>query len=80
MDELRARFRRRQRHLPDDRQPDPDNPRHSKFVIAAGPGRPRPPFIAAVLPQFVETRGGDYFFIPSITALRMIAMGSVDPT
>jgi len=24
-------------------------------------------------------RGGDYFFLPSITALGMIAMGLVDP-
>ena len=38
------------------------------------------PFIAANLPQFVETRGGDYFFLPSLTALRMIAMGTIDPT
>ena len=30
--------------------------------------------------RLVETRGGDYFFIPSLTALRMIAMGTVDPT
>ena len=28
----------------------------------------------------VETRGGEYFFIPSLTALRMIAVGIVDPT
>ena len=28
----------------------------------------------------VETRGGDYFFVPSMTCLRMIAMGIVDPT
>jgi len=25
----------------------------------------------------VNTRGGDYFFIPSLTALRQIAMGLV---
>ena len=31
------------------------------------------------LPDFVELRGGDYFFLPSITALGMIAMGLVDP-
>jgi len=24
-------------------------------------------------------RGGDYFFIPSITALKMIGLGAVDP-
>jgi hypothetical protein len=32
------------------------------------------------MPLFVETRGGEYFFIPSLTALRQIAEGSVDPT
>ena len=38
-----------------------------------------PPFICSNLPDFVELRGGDYFFVPSITALGMIAMGLVDP-
>jgi Dyp-type peroxidase family len=38
-----------------------------------------PPFICAGLPNFVELRGGDYFWVPSITALRMIAENSVDP-
>ena len=38
------------------------------------------PMIASPLPQFVATRGGDYFFVPSLNALRMIAMGTVDPT
>jgi deferrochelatase/peroxidase EfeB len=52
-----------------------------KMVIAADPadanGRP---FICDRIPQFVEPRGGDYFFIPSMTALRMIGSGIVDPT
>jgi deferrochelatase/peroxidase EfeB len=52
----------------------------SKFVVAADPAAGSPPFIAAGIPQFVEARGGDYFFIPSMTALRMIAQGLVDPT
>ncbi len=39
-----------------------------------------PTFIAGGLPQFVSTRGGDYFFLPNISALRMLAMGTVDPT
>ena len=30
--------------------------------------------------QFVEVRGGEYFFLPSMTALRMIGMGTIDPT
>ncbi len=38
-----------------------------------------PPFICSNLPDFVELRGGDYFFLPSITALAMIAMNLVDP-
>tara|TARA_R110002096_G_scaffold257381_1_gene450748 strand:+ start:69474 stop:71150 length:1677 start_codon:yes stop_codon:yes gene_type:complete len=52
----------------------------SKHVIPAGKDSEKGPFIADGLPQFVETHGGEYFFIPSMTALRMIAMGSVDPT
>ncbi len=51
-----------------------------KFVIPADPKGDEMPFICTDLPQFVETRGGDYFFIPSMTALRMIGMGIVDPT
>jgi deferrochelatase/peroxidase EfeB len=52
----------------------------AKFVVSADPKGDRPPFIVEGLPQFVETRGGDYFFVPSVTALRMIAQGAVDPT
>jgi Dyp-type peroxidase family len=52
----------------------------AKFVIPADPAEDKAPFICASLPQFVETRGGDYFFAPSLTALRQIAEGSVDPT
>jgi deferrochelatase/peroxidase EfeB len=52
----------------------------TKFVIPADETSGHPPFIAGNLPQFVETRGGDYFFIPSMTALRMIGLGVVDPT
>jgi Dyp-type peroxidase family len=59
---------------------DPLNPQANKFVVQADPDSGKAPYIAANLPQFVETRGGEYFFIPSITALRMMAMGSVDPT
>jgi deferrochelatase/peroxidase EfeB len=52
----------------------------ARFVIAADPTTGNPPFIASAIPQFVSTRGGDYFFMPSMTALRMIGMGVVDPT
>lgn len=52
----------------------------AKFVIPADADSGNPPFIATGLKQWVQTRGGDYFFMPSMTALRMIAMGVVDPT
>lgn len=51
-----------------------------KFVIASDPETGKPPYICADPPPFVTTRGGEYFFIPSLTALRMIAMGVVDTT
>jgi Dyp-type peroxidase family len=52
----------------------------AKYVIPADPAAGHPPYIAEGIPQFVETRGGEYFFVPSLTALRMIGMGTVDPT
>jgi deferrochelatase/peroxidase EfeB len=52
----------------------------AKYVIPSDPKTGRPPFIVEGIPQFVETRGGEYFFVPSMTALRMIGMGVVDPT
>lgn len=51
-----------------------------KFVIPNRPEGPNPPYICSNLPQFVETKGGAYFFVPSMTALRMIAIGVIDPT
>ena len=39
-----------------------------------------PPRFVLNIPQLVETRGGDYFFVPSLTALRLIARGLIDPT
>lgn len=52
----------------------------NKLVIAADPATGHPPFFASGMPQFVEPRGGEYFFIPSVTSLRLIAQGLVDPT
>lgn len=49
------------------------------MIIQSG-DKTQPPFFCSKLPRFVETRGGDYFFVPSLTALRMIAEGSIDPT
>ena len=83
MDQLWPRRERRQRYLPARRQSfgraSETGPK-AKFVIPSDPKTGRPPFIVEGIPQFVETRGGEYFFVPSMTALRMIGMGVVDPT
>jgi Dyp-type peroxidase family len=52
---------------------------HGRFVIQGDSAPTNPPFVCSHLPDFVELRGGDYFFMPSITALGMIALGLVDP-
>jgi Dyp-type peroxidase family len=49
-----------------------------KFMVQGTTDPTNPPFICGGLPSFVELRGGDYFFMPSLTALAMIATGSVD--
>jgi hypothetical protein len=50
-----------------------------RFVVQGDASATNPPFICGNLPNFVELRGGNYFFLPSITALGMIAMRLVDP-
>ncbi|MGC1300206.1 MAG: dyp-type peroxidase, partial [Alloacidobacterium sp.] len=50
-----------------------------KCAIQGDTSPGNPPFFCTNLPNFVELRGGEYFFLPSITALAMIAMGLVDP-
>jgi Dyp-type peroxidase family len=50
-----------------------------KYAIQGDMSPDNPPFFCTELPNFVELRGGEYFFVPSITALGMIALGLVDP-
>jgi Dyp-type peroxidase family len=38
----------------------------------------RPPHVCRGLEQFAVTRGGAYFFLPSLTALRLIAAGRIE--
>jgi Dyp-type peroxidase family len=52
----------------------------SRAVLEVEADSDRAPYFLSKIPRMVETRGGDYFFIPSMTALRMIAKGIVDPT
>ncbi len=51
-----------------------------RMVIEGDSKTNKPPYFCSGMPTLVETRGGDYFFVPSMTCLRMIAMGIVDPT
>ena len=50
-----------------------------RFMIQGSNDPDNPPFVCGGLPNFVELRGGDYFFVPSITALKLIATGNLDP-
>lgn len=52
----------------------------SRAVLPVAADSDQAPYFLTNIPRLVETRGGDYFFIPSMTALRMIADGAVDPT
>ena len=58
----------------------PNGQPDGRLLIESAPNDANPPYFCQNIPRFVETRGGDYFFVPSITALRMIADGIVDPT
>lgn len=68
-------------HLGNDRDPliGTNNGKLTDKHIIQGSNE-KAPYFCTNLPRFVETRGGDYFFIPSLTALDMIAQGIIDPT
>lgn len=53
---------------------------HKRMAIPADPKSGTCPYTMSSLRNVVECRGGDYFFIPSLTAIRALAMGVVDPT
>jgi Dyp-type peroxidase family len=50
----------------------------SKFMIQGTDDTKNQPFLCGGLTNFVELRGGDYFFVPSMTALKMMSTGNVD--
>ncbi len=52
----------------------------NSVIHQADPEGDAPPRFVRNIPLLVETRGGDYFFVPSMTALRLIARGLIDPT
>lgn len=51
-----------------------------KFVLPPPPGVEREPFLCTRLQPFVNCRGGAYFYVPSLTCLRLIAQGMTDAT
>ncbi len=51
----------------------------TKMVVSAPQDGNRPPFILKFNEPFVECRGGAYFFAPSISALRLLSQGMIDP-
>ena len=56
------------------------NHTRGRFTVSVDPESSETPFICDSLEPFVETRGGEYFFLPGLTGLDMIAEGLVDPT
>ena len=48
-----------------------------RMVIPGDERTGRPPFLCCDIPRFVTTKGGDYFFVPSLTGLRLLASGKV---
>ncbi|HEY0794514.1 MAG TPA: dyp-type peroxidase [Acidisarcina sp.] len=67
-------------HLGNDKDPLMGNHGgEGRFLVQGDTTASNPPFVCSNLPSFVELRGGDYFFLPSITALGMIALELVDP-
>jgi hypothetical protein len=66
--------------LPGNHSVDPQGNPTGRMVIESPSSGETPPYFCSGMPRFLETRGGDYFFIPSITSLQMIARGIIDPT
>ncbi len=48
-----------------------------QMVIPGDEATGRLPFLCSGIPRFVTTRGGEYFFAPSLTGLRLLAAGQV---
>jgi len=51
--------------------------KRDRMMIPGDDTKPRRPFLCFDIPRFVSTKGGDYFFVPSLTGLRLIASDQV---
>ena len=59
--------------LGNDKDPLVGNRDGNDKLIIQGEGNGHPPWVTSTLPTFVVTRGGDYFFMPSLSGLRFLA-------
>jgi Dyp-type peroxidase family len=53
---------------------------NGRMLIEGDAATKKAPYFCSGVPTLVETRGGEYFFVPSMTCLRMIGLGIIDPT
>jgi Dyp-type peroxidase family len=51
-----------------------------RMTIPGDEATGRRPFICFDIPRFVDTRGGDYFFVPSLAGLRLLASNRIEVT
>lgn len=51
--------------------------KEGRMVIPGDETTGRRPYICFDIPRFVDTKGGDYFFVPSLAGLRLLASGRV---
>jgi len=49
-----------------------------QMVIPGDQATRRRPFVCFDIPRFVTTRGGDYFFVPSLSGLKVLASGPIE--
>jgi Dyp-type peroxidase family len=61
-----------------DRDPIAGSRESGQMVIPGDESTGRRPFICFDIPRFVTTKGGDYFFVPSLTGLRVLASGRAE--
>jgi hypothetical protein len=66
--------------LGEDSDPVIGNREHGgRFVVPGDTDKGEEPFVCSNMESFVALKGGDYFFVPSLTALFLISVGLVDP-
>jgi deferrochelatase/peroxidase EfeB len=65
-------------HQGNDTDPIAGNGESGQMMIPGDETTGRRPFICFDIPRFVTTKGGDYFLVPSLTGLRLLACGRIE--